>query len=918
MKKNDFDNRLQNDLFPEMPTSFESGLKKAMEHEGVRTKKRPTATGIFAGAVSLLAAAACLLIVMIGVMGGGRSGKSHAAAPGEASDTPPMAQSTPGITEAPYTWDWNPKIITLSTGFEFENVEKFQALYTGILSFLKERGESEPDELWLCAIKSRYVKEDTGIRADEYLSGYYVLAQHSFGGTDGPELYCLSEDLEVLWCTEGSSRGPNHAVRPAEDSAARYGHFLYGMALTDAHVTRGALVGTNPKEKTDIEFSMLAWFPNLSERLTESQHADMAREYFLVTVSDHDWDGVMENPILRFETEEGNMDVNMKTELPLVATIQASGHVADLSYWSPEMQEDESGLAPVEPTILDLTDDWYGPETVNTYAQAILRALRMTDLGTPRELWICGVAYDLENEDGTPPESVYILAEYAFDGGPFPELFYYNHGAIEWMTLGAETYDVNVVHHNGNTLAFAVSPAYDGEPLAMTYGKVVLKDGGSDALFPELALDEIRERITGGPYYDLARECYLWMDASEHEVKSATIAAQVNGTTREYTLSRVNVLEPQPVPAMAVESGGVIYPGTGTVLIQSLNEDGVSAEGEPLLAALTNMPLILDLTDDWYGAEIVQQYADAIRRALLTSGEHISSEGIWICGVAYNGENEEGTPPDNAYVLAWNVSDGESSPELFYYLDGQIQWRTVGADLERVNVVYHAGNTVVFGRSPAFDGEPLPMSYGKIVLGNGSDAVIPVLALDEIRERITGGPYYDSARECFLWMDCAEHTVEKLTVAARIDGKDREFTLDQVNVLEPQNVPTMAVETGGVIYPGTVTTLIQSLNEDGVSAEGEPLLAALTNMPFPEVRTVWERPLNLLTASDAVSVGSVEVFTDDLKSMLYNDADIGVIDELPAGDYILCFHTNILGPYSVEAGRYTFTNEYTIYKVTLE
>ena len=164
MKKNDFDNRLQNDLFPEMPASFESGLKKAMEHEGVRTKKRPTATGIFAGAVSLLAAAACLLIVMIGVMGGGRSDKSHAAAPGEASDTPPMAQSTPGITEAPYTWDWNPKIITLSTGFEFENVEKFQALYTGILSFLKERGESEPDELWLCAIMSRYVKEDTGIR----------------------------------------------------------------------------------------------------------------------------------------------------------------------------------------------------------------------------------------------------------------------------------------------------------------------------------------------------------------------------------------------------------------------------------------------------------------------------------------------------------------------------------------------------------------------------------------------------------------------------------------------------------------------------------------------------------------------------------------------------------------------------------
>jgi hypothetical protein len=587
-----------------------------------------------------------------------------------------MAQSTPGITEAPYTWDWNPKIITLSTGFEFENVEKFQALYTGILSFLKERGESEPDELWLCAIKSRYVKEDTGIRADGYLSGYYVLAQHSFGGTDGPELYCLTEDFDVLWATEGSSRGPNHAVRPAEDSAARYGHFLYGMALTDAHVTRGALVGTNPKEKTDIEFSMLAWFPNLSERLTESQHADMAREYFLVTVSDHDWDGAMENPILRFETEEGNMDVNMKTELPLVATV----------------------------------------------------------LGSQTSL-------DIEN---------------------------------------AETRGV------------------------------------------------------------------------------------------EYWLSQ-------------------------------------------------NQPMVLDLTDDKYGPEIVQQYGEAVRRALRTSGESVRSGGIWICGVDYDGESEDGATPDNAYVLALNVGDGEPGPELFFYRNGQILWRTIGADSEQINVVHHNGNTIVFGISPAYDGEPLAMTYGKVVLKDGgSDALFPVLALGEIRERITGGPYYDLARECYLWMDASEHEVKSATIAAQVNGATREYTISRVNVLEPQPVPAMAVESGGVIYPGTVTTLIQSLNEDGVSAEGEPLLAALTNMPFPEVRTAWERPLNLLTASDAVSVGSVEVFTDDLKSMLYADADIGVIDELPAGDYILCFHTNVLGPYSVEAGRYTFTNEYTIYKVTLE
>ena len=81
MKKNDFDNRLQNDLFPEMPISFGRKLTKAMEDEGVKVKKRPTATGVFAAAISVIAAAAVLLIVMVGVMGGGNT-KTNAAAQG--------------------------------------------------------------------------------------------------------------------------------------------------------------------------------------------------------------------------------------------------------------------------------------------------------------------------------------------------------------------------------------------------------------------------------------------------------------------------------------------------------------------------------------------------------------------------------------------------------------------------------------------------------------------------------------------------------------------------------------------------------------------------------------------------------------------------------------------------------------------
>ena len=671
MKKKDFDDRLQNDLFPEMPASFESGLKKTMEQAGVRSGKRPTATGVFAGAISLLAAAACLVIVMIGVMGGGRSDKSNAAAPGEATSTPQIAQPTPG------EWKGDTKVIALSESFDFENREKYEALYQGILHYLQNKGETEPRELWLCAIKPRLAGENA-------VDGYYVLGRHAFDRNEGPELYCMSDTGDVLWATEGSGQGPNHAVHPLENSYTELDqrHFLYGTEPMIAepgvpHVKRGAVVG---KEKgTDIEFSMAASITEVQSRLSaaDSAYPGAAREYFLVTVPAGSWDAVMEAHTLRFETEEGPVDVDMEKELPTVGTVR-------------------------------------------------------------------------------------------------------------------------------------------------------------------------------------------------------------------------NIERPQPTPIAEVQ--GVEY---------WLSQ---------------NQPLIRDFTDDWYGEAAVQQYAEAVRRALLVSGEYIHDE-LWICGVASDAENTDGTPPDSVYVLALNVGDGEPSPELFYYENGRILWMTQGADTERINVVYHNGNTVVFGKSPAFDGEPLPMSYGKIVLKDGgSDQVAPVLALDEIRERITGGPHYYSARECFLWTDGAEHEVSKLTIAARIDGSDREYTLYQVNVLDPQPVPAMAVRSDGVVYPGKVTHLAHARDENGLAADGAPLTETLRGTAFEEIKIVRNRdralPWEILTASDDVTADRVEVYSENL-DRLYTNAEIGIIDELPAGRYYLCFHTTVVGPYSEKIGRYTYRTDYTIYKAVL-
>ena len=546
MKKQDFDNRLQTDLFPEMPISFERKLKEAMENEGVKVKKRPTATGVFTGAVSLVAAAAVLLIVLVGVLSGGKSNPIQAAAPGETR-----------ATAAP----WKTKVFTLSSGFEFANEEKFQALCQSILSFLMEQGKNEPDEMWLCAIKNRYVAADTGNRADGYLSGYYVLAQHAFGADDAPEIYCLSEDFEVLWATEGSVPGPNHAVNPEKDNytGTYQGHFLYGMAPAYAHVTRGALVGTNLKEKTDIEFSMATSLTQVQERLEGSAHLNLAREYFLMTVPASSWDSVIENPILRFETAEGNVDVNMKTDLPKSTVVLGDRFTfSPIPTFEPNIppeptttpdipdpiptMDPNSTPKPMETTetkVLDLTG-----RTCLTgepdYGALILRALAANGVSTPRELWLCAVDPFSENEDTNGLRAL-VLAQYTFEGATGPELFLYEDGRIRWMTRGYEPESVNVLvdEECHITVLFGVSNAYDGRALPMTEGTVTIAGDEPRTFGPVLPLEKVQQIVEEGPNYDYAREFYLCSLPNGGEVTGMTIEAA--GKTFACT-GRVNTL----------------------------------------------------------------------------------------------------------------------------------------------------------------------------------------------------------------------------------------------------------------------------------------------------------------------------------------------------------------------------------------
>ena len=584
MKKNDFDNRLQNDLFPEMPLSFGQGLKRAMKQAGVQPKKRPSATGIFTGTISVVAAAAVLLIVLVGVLGGGK-GKLNAAAPGDATATAQEAQPAPEQTNH---WNGDTKVIPLSVGFEFENQEKYEALYTGILRYLMVEGESEPDELWLCAVKERFAIPDTGYLTDLYLTGYYVLAQHSFVGTDGPELYCLTDEGAVLWCTEGSGLGPNHAIAPQEEASdvrMYQGHFVYGGEPVFPqsgvlHVKRGAMVGLEPG--TDIEFSMAASITAVEKTLAaaDSRHADWAREFFLVTIPTETWeDEIMKNPILRFETEEGNVDVNMETELPLVQTVLTSpDKEVELV-----KQVQQQVLAAAETKVLDLTG-----RTCLTgepdYAAAILRALETSGVKTPRELWLCAVDPFSENE-ATFHRRALLLAQYVFEGASGPALFYYEDGRVLWMTDGYDTESINVAvdeaHHF--TILFGVSPAYDGRALAMTGATVTIVGDEPRSFSPVLPLDKVQKLVGEGPNYDYAREYFLCSLPNGFEVKG--MAVETDQKTFART-GKATVWRPQTVPAMAVESDGMVYPGKVTHLAHALDENDLATDGSPLMETL--------------------------------------------------------------------------------------------------------------------------------------------------------------------------------------------------------------------------------------------------------------------------------------------------------------------------------------------
>ncbi len=940
MKKKDFENRLQNDLFPEMPPSFERKLRQAMESEGVKVKKRPSAAGVFAASVSVLAAAACLVILFLGLLGGSRS-RIEPAAPGE----------TAAATEAPYTWDWSTKVFTLSTGFEFANEEKFEALYTGILRFLREQGEREPEELWLCAIKSRFVSADTGDRSDGYLSGYYVLAQHTFGEKNGaPELYCLSEDMEVLWATEGSVPGPNHVVNPEDTEAAAYqGHLLYGTEpfIPEPgipHVQRGVLVGSEPG--TDIVFSMASSITEVQNRLAAagSAHLGAAREYFLVTVSAHDWSSVMENPILRFETLEGPVDVNMKTDLPKAMVVIPTTRTISNVELVKEVQREV--LKADQTRVVDLTG-----RTCLTgepdYGTLILRALEVSGVQSPRELWLCAVDPFSENE-ATVHRRALILAQYAFEGAAGPELFFYEDGRIVWMTEGYEPEGINVAvdEARGLTVLFGVSPAYDGRPLAMTSGVVTIAGDNRRTFGPVLPLNRVQQIVGEGPNYDCAREFFLCSLPHGGEVTGLTIEAAGKAFTRT---GKTVVWPAKPVPAMAVVTDAGVFPGECTHFDNSLY---VSAKGENYYSGGKEVIVTLEkLRQHPEQAPEIQAGSEESRRVITRSDTvEVQAVRVFTDGledVALSWENKQAMElPQGNYYVCYLYRD-TTPDETYVPGSGQRKYVEEWA-VYRVRVTESVTPAIASpcglykaDMLPEYSSDPDQVDktgFRKVMMAYGGFPISFVPANE--RQTLQRVLVYDASGTMFLQesegisllskLPCGSYCVVLLTSSAE-DGAANAFGIGL------SIVPPLIVETERDLVRGTLTEDYQSLDQNGVSARGEPTLSLVEKayrMYEADPKSVPSFTLEpggwstqpeegiVLTGVDVYDVADqaqrVSGAADGPLELYGASMRIGELNDLPSGEYCLCFHAKWQGREDPETGITPFETRLVIFRIRVK
>ena len=545
---NAFDTRLINDLFPEMPESFEKSVQKALKKTGAQ-KRTVQPWKIVSVVAAVAAVAASFMLVLTSAF---RTGQKHEIAPGTSMPDGTVEVGLPHASVEP-DWQWNTEIFAADLQDSRYTQEDAEQCGRCILSFLHEIGESEPDELWIIRMKSTesfLPQDDTG----NYMSCVLVLAQSKFGASDGPDLYCIQghADGEVLWGTIDGAPGPHRVLAEAygQQRWMVFGTNTESNGAPIGHIEAGYLTGGEPG--TDVEFGALLTTEEERKPFETSRHLDRLTEYYLVT------DGVSDpasllNLSLLLVTADSSYAFPIRDNVPELQALTAEEAAATRKDLDALMQPRPTPT-PVAGTVVtnlcNLNDG-----DLARYADAVLAWLK-TGGTKPKALWLCGYAPFAFSEEN-PTDEAYLLAQYEFEGETGPELFLYRDGAILWQTTGYDPFAINTVYDpiKDQNCVFGASPYYDNGPVPVKEVKLSLssdsgavhwasQDGISFAM--ELPLETVLSRL-GGQQRTSARECFLCPYPKGMTITGIAFTAQ-NGDVYAPAVDTVNHLVVHTAP----------------------------------------------------------------------------------------------------------------------------------------------------------------------------------------------------------------------------------------------------------------------------------------------------------------------------------------------------------------------------------
>ncbi len=529
---NAFDTRLLNDLFPEMPESFDRRVHKTLDAIGAKQKTvRPLH---IASAAVAAAVAASFLLVLTSAL---RDQPQHAVSPDRTAPSAVIGE-TPDQTNLPAAsaeprWSGNTAILSAvpeEGHYSEQDVNRFGRC---ILSFLHSFGESEPEELWVVAVRSAESEESTDG------ASVLVLAQYRFDAHAGPDLFCIQShpDGEVLWGTIDGAPGPHRVLAQVggRQQWVLFGSNTLANGESIGHISAGYLTGGAPG--TDVEFSAILSTDAAREAFRTSRYARQLPEYYLVKDGGTDPDAVLDRSLMLVSSDT-NVAFPIRDSVMEMECLTAQEAKAIRAHIDAIAAATEEPYVPPTPTagatVVNLTD--LNDASAMPYTDAVLAWLRSRHDGVePDTLWLCAVAPFAFPEEA-PTDEAYVLAQYGFNGETGPELFFVKDGTVLWQTFGYDPFRINTVYDpiKDQNAVFGASPYFDNGPVSVKEAKLTLEseDGSVSraiqddvGFWMELPLADVNTRLNGRQT-EWAREFFICPYPKNMKIVQISFTAQ--------------------------------------------------------------------------------------------------------------------------------------------------------------------------------------------------------------------------------------------------------------------------------------------------------------------------------------------------------------------------------------------------------